>query len=102
MLRKLARRGLPGLWRLLKNAGRLLSGRGEHPANAAWWDDALRRAGFSEVRIETLAHEGGIAIAEAPSNASLSGTQDASLWRARAERRLRVSQESRRASAGGE
>jgi ubiquinone/menaquinone biosynthesis C-methylase UbiE len=102
MLRKLARRGLPGVWRLVKNAGRLLSGRGEHPANAAWWGDALRRAGFSGVTIETLPHEGGIAVAEAPSNGSLSGTQDASLSRARAEKRLRVSQESRRASAAGE
>jgi ubiquinone/menaquinone biosynthesis C-methylase UbiE len=102
MLGKLARRGLPGLWRLLKNAGRLLSGRGEHPANAAWWEDALRQAGFSGVAIETLAHEGGIAVAEAPSNGGLSSTQDAALSRARAEMRLRVGHESRRASAAGE
>ncbi len=61
----LARRGPRGVWRLLKNAARLASGRWEHPANAAWWNEALRRSGFDRVRVEMLAHEGGIAIAEA-------------------------------------
>ncbi len=65
-LRAIASRGLPGVWRVLKNAARLVSGRGEHPANAAWWQDALERSGFEHVKIETLAHEGGIAIADAP------------------------------------
>jgi ubiquinone/menaquinone biosynthesis C-methylase UbiE len=65
-LRQLASRGLPGAWRLLKNAARLLAGRWEYPANAEWWRDALQRAGFQRVSIETLDHEGGIATAEAP------------------------------------
>jgi hypothetical protein len=55
---------LPGAWRLLKNAARLAAGRWEYPANAAWWHEALQRAGFDRVRIEMLAHEGGIAVAE--------------------------------------
>jgi ubiquinone/menaquinone biosynthesis C-methylase UbiE len=65
-LRMLASRGLPGVWRLLKNAARLASGRWEHPANAAWWHEALKRSGFHHVKIEMLAHEGGIAMAQAP------------------------------------
>ena len=65
-LRLIARRGLPGVWRLLKNAARLATGRWEHPANAAWWHEALTRSGFDHVRVEMLAHEGGIAIAETP------------------------------------
>jgi selenocysteine lyase/cysteine desulfurase len=65
-LRKIARRGLPGIWRLLKNAARLLTGRWEHPANAAWWHEALTRSGFHHVKVEMLAHEGGIAIGETP------------------------------------
>lgn len=65
-LRKIARRGLPGMWRLLKNAARLASGRWEYPANAAWWHEALKRSGFDHISIEMLAHEGGIAIAETP------------------------------------
>jgi ubiquinone/menaquinone biosynthesis C-methylase UbiE len=74
ILRKLSRRGLPGLWRLAKNAARLLTGRWESPANADWWEDALRSAGFCHVAIETLEHEGGIARAEAPGEkATLAG-----------------------------
>jgi len=65
-LRQLASRGLPGVWRLLKNAARLVAGRWEYPANAVWWHEALQRAGFRHVTIEMLAHEGGIAVAEAP------------------------------------
>jgi ubiquinone/menaquinone biosynthesis C-methylase UbiE len=65
-LREIAGRGLPGLWRLLKNALRLASGRWEYPANAAWWHEALKSSGFRRVRIELLAHEGGVAVAEAP------------------------------------
>jgi ubiquinone/menaquinone biosynthesis C-methylase UbiE len=63
-LYRLARRGPRGVWRLLKNAARLASGRWEHPANVAWWNEALRRSGFDRVRVEMLAHEGGIATAE--------------------------------------
>jgi len=73
-LRAIASRGLPGAWRLLKNAARLASGRGEHPANAAWWQEALERSGFHHVKIEMLAHEGGVAIAEAPAATSITVT----------------------------
>lgn len=65
-LRGLIRRGLPGVWRLVKNAARLAAGRWEHPANPAWWRAALERSGFERITIETLDHEGGIAIAQAP------------------------------------
>jgi ubiquinone/menaquinone biosynthesis C-methylase UbiE len=69
-LRQLAARGVPGVWRLVKNAARLLAGRWEYPANADWWREALQRAGFQDVRIETLDHEGGIATARVPGAAS--------------------------------
>jgi SAM-dependent methyltransferase len=62
----IARRGLPGAWRLLKNVARLLTGRWEHPAGVAWWKDTLRAAGFERVHLETCAHEGGIVVAYAP------------------------------------
>jgi ubiquinone/menaquinone biosynthesis C-methylase UbiE len=65
-LRGLARRGLPGVWRLAKNVARLASGRWEYPANADWWNEALKRSGFSQVTVEMLRHEGGLAIAQAP------------------------------------
>jgi ubiquinone/menaquinone biosynthesis C-methylase UbiE len=72
-LRQLARRGIPGVWRLIKNAARLISGRWEYPASADWWRQALQRAGFREVSIETLAHEGGIATAVAPGTGPTAG-----------------------------
>ena len=65
-LKLLASRGLPGIWRILKNAARLLSGRWEHPASAAWWREALASSGFEQIEVETLAHEGGIAAARLP------------------------------------
>jgi ubiquinone/menaquinone biosynthesis C-methylase UbiE len=69
-LRTLVRRGPAGVLRVLKNAARLASGRGEHPANAAWWHDALERSGFHHLKIEMLAHEGGIAMGEKAATSS--------------------------------
>ena len=65
-IRSLASRGLPGIWRIVKNGFRLLSGRWEAPANVDWWQQALRTAGFERIDIQTLSHEGGIAVAYAP------------------------------------
>ncbi len=68
-VRAIARRGLPGLWRLVKNAARLAAGRWEHPATASWWQAELEAAGFTDVQVETFEHEGGIACARAPAAA---------------------------------
>ncbi|MCL2769561.1 MAG: methyltransferase domain-containing protein [Solirubrobacterales bacterium] len=65
----IARRGLPGMWRLAKNGARIVAGRWEHPAGAEWWAPALRRAGFVEVEVRTFEHEGGIARASRPAQA---------------------------------
>ncbi len=65
-VRLIASRGLPGVWRLTKNAVRLATGRWEYPAGEAWWRQALADVGFLQVKVETLAHEGGIAVAVAP------------------------------------
>ena len=70
---KIARRGLPGVWRLLKNVARLLTGRWENPADAAWWENAFKISGFENVRIEVLDHEGGIAVGEVPAVATQDG-----------------------------
>jgi hypothetical protein len=58
-VRAISRRGPAGWLRLASNAGRLLTGRGEYPA-AEWWRAALLQAGFDEIEIELLSHEGGI------------------------------------------
>lgn len=60
------RRGPAGVLRLAKNAARFASGRWEHPAGADWWQRTLIEVGFEQVEVETLAHEGGIAVARRP------------------------------------
>lgn len=57
------RSGPAGVLRLLTNIFRLMAGRGEHPASVDWWHQALEDAGFAEVTVRTLDHEGGIAQA---------------------------------------
>src|SRR5579884_990865 len=65
-VRSLLRRGPAGVLRVLKNAARLLSGRWERPADARWWRHALQRAGFAEIEVRLLEHEGGIISARRP------------------------------------
>ena len=60
---RMLRKGPRGALRLCKNALRIASGRGEHPADAEWWAAALKDAGFVEAQVRELAHEGGIAVA---------------------------------------
>lgn len=65
-VRAMLRRGPSGVMRLGKNGMRLLAGRWEHPAPADWWRSALLEAGFADVDIEELPHEGGLAIGRRP------------------------------------
>ncbi len=66
MLKSMARRGPAGYVRIARNAFRVLTGTGERPAPAAWWRRALEEAGFVDVRVDCLLHEGGIAVARKP------------------------------------
>jgi ubiquinone/menaquinone biosynthesis C-methylase UbiE len=63
---RMVRHGPAGWLRLLKNAIRVLTGRGEHPAGVEWWHKALVETGFTEVSVHALAHEGGLALAQTP------------------------------------
>lgn len=65
-VRSIARRGPAGWLRLASNAVRLLTGRWERPADPEWWRVALLQAGFDEIEIEVLPHEGGLAAAVKP------------------------------------
>ncbi len=65
-VRSLTRRGPAGLWRLAKAGLRTLTFTGEHPAPTEWWQAALAEAGFIEIAVEPLTHEGGIAFARKP------------------------------------
>lgn len=65
-VRAMLSRGLPGIVRLAKNGVRFAGRRWEQPARAEWWTAALERAGFTDVHVEVLAHEGGVASARRP------------------------------------
>ena len=65
-VRAMLRKGPRGVLRLAKNGLRFASGTWEQPARAQWWEGALARCGFVDVRVDVLAHEGGIAFARKP------------------------------------
>ena len=65
-VRAMARRGPAGFLRLAKNGARLATGRWERPARADWWRAALEEAGFTNVTVRLMNHEGGIASATRP------------------------------------
>lgn len=66
LVRRMLGHGPAGLLRVMRNAARVITGRGEHPARVDWWRDALLRARFVEVSAHPLDHEGGIASARRP------------------------------------
>ncbi|MHB8492430.1 MAG: class I SAM-dependent methyltransferase [Solirubrobacteraceae bacterium] len=66
VVRRMVSRGPAGVIRVARNAARQLGGRGEHPARVQWWQDALLQAGFTEVSVQALDHEGGVAAARRP------------------------------------
>jgi ubiquinone/menaquinone biosynthesis C-methylase UbiE len=66
VVRRMLAHGPAGVARVLRNTVRVAGGRGEHPAPVAWWRKALPAAGFTEVSVHALDHEGGIARARRP------------------------------------
>lgn len=62
-VRQLLAKGPAGGWRLVRNGARYLAGRWERPATPEWWEHALVAAGFEDVVVSPLNHEGGIASA---------------------------------------
>lgn len=65
-VRAMLRRGPAGILRLAKNGARIATGTWERPARATWWTSALAEAGFVDVDVRVLDHEGGIASARRP------------------------------------
>lgn len=60
------RRGPSGYFRVAKNALRFATASWEKPATKNWWEQTLRQAGFENVEVQTLVHEGGIASGRRP------------------------------------
>ena len=64
-----ALRGPAGWWRIAKNLARFGLGAGhEHPAAPRFWQQALRDAGFTDVRFEPIIAEAGIVSGIATDN----------------------------------
>ncbi len=66
-VRAMLGKGPAGVVRLLRNVLRMVTARWEKPARPDWWQSALRTAGFVDVAVEALPHEGGIASGRKPS-----------------------------------
>lgn len=60
------KKGPAGVLRLIKNLLRYAMGNWEQPADSAWWEQALARAGFEKIEVQQLEHEGGIVSARRP------------------------------------
>jgi ubiquinone/menaquinone biosynthesis C-methylase UbiE len=60
------KKGPAGVIRLIKNVLRFVTGNWEQPADPEWWRDAMSRAGFDEIELTALAHEGGIVSGRRP------------------------------------
>jgi ubiquinone/menaquinone biosynthesis C-methylase UbiE len=60
------RRGPAGWFRIAKNAGRVVAGRWEQPATEDVWRDMLIQRRFTDVEVELLQQEAGIARGRRP------------------------------------
>ncbi len=65
-VRAMIRLGPGGLARLLKNLLRYVTGHWEQPADPEWWRQALEQAGFVQIDVQPLEHEGGLVSATRP------------------------------------
>jgi ubiquinone/menaquinone biosynthesis C-methylase UbiE len=65
-VRGMLRKGPAGVWRLVRNAARVATGRWEQPVSSVWWSQALHETGFIDISVRTLHHEGGVASARRP------------------------------------
>jgi SAM-dependent methyltransferase len=65
--RRMIARGPRGVWRLLRAGTQFALGRGrELPAAPAFWEKAMRRAGFADVRFEGFDGPAGLVVGRVP------------------------------------
>lgn len=62
----IAEKGPSGLVRLARNAGRMATGRWEHPATVERWRDLLEARRFTAIDVFMVEHEAGIAACRRP------------------------------------
>jgi ubiquinone/menaquinone biosynthesis C-methylase UbiE len=62
----IARQGPAGLLRIAKNGIRILTRKWEHPSPAESWEQMLSDRHFTDISVQLLEHEAGIAVARRP------------------------------------
>ncbi|MHB1536731.1 MAG: class I SAM-dependent methyltransferase [Acidimicrobiales bacterium] len=74
-VRVMLQKGLPGWWRVAKNAWRYLTRTRERPVSLSWWTSALAGAGLVDVTGRRVVAEAGVvtALRPAPATASAAG-----------------------------
>lgn len=65
----IARKGPAGIVRLARNAGRLATGRWEHPVSPERWRELLEARYFVDIAVTLAEHEAGVAVARRPQGA---------------------------------
>jgi ubiquinone/menaquinone biosynthesis C-methylase UbiE len=65
-VRLMARRGPAGIVRILRNAGRVATGRWEHPERPEVWVALLAEAGLTDIQAFELSNEAGLVVARRP------------------------------------
>ena len=71
MIRAIARKGPAGIVRLARNAGRLATGRWEHPVPPERWRELLEARYFADIDVVLAESEAGIAFARRPDRGPL-------------------------------
>lgn len=68
-VRRLARRGLGGWWRIAKNGYRYLVRSQDHPASISAWTAMFARAGFERITASSVVNEAGLVVGRRPAEA---------------------------------
>lgn len=65
-VRRLARRGIGGWWRILKNGYKYLVRVQDHPASISMWTAMFARAGFEHITATSIINEAGLVAGRRP------------------------------------
>ena len=68
---RMTKKGIPGLWRVTKNAVRWVKGTGEYPVDPDAWMTMLTLAGFSDVGHSSIGSETGVVWGVKPARPTL-------------------------------
>ena len=68
-VRRLARRGLGGWWRIAKNGYKYLARVQDHPASISAWTAMFAKAGFAQITATSVVNKAGLVVGRRPPEA---------------------------------